>query len=355
MSEPRRVFVYPHYANNPWQGLMYSGLDPEEFHTVPIASLDELPTEARAAEDSVLHLNWTAAISQSVPSLVESFGAVASAMGRLEAYQRAGGRIVWTIHNALPHEVFYLGPEIELCRWLCDRVDAITVMNPDTARLVAHLYLLPAEKTRVLSHPSYPDAQASTVTRAQARSELGLAEAERVALFFGMLRPYKGIERLLASLTRADHHADEPTRLMIAGARGPGYTEADITTLLGARDDVSAYVEHVSDERADLLFAACDLVVLPYRGGLNSGVVYLAASYGRPVLVPQIRENTHLLSEPWVFPITEPSEAPFAESLSQALEHAVSERAELEAAARAFAEPRAAIRVSTDFAEILRG
>jgi len=102
-------------------------------------------------------------------------------------------------------------------------------------------------------------------------------------LFFGFVRPYKGLADLLAALpvVLAQRRA---TLLVVGEFWEPLEAYQQQARLLGVEDAVRFVDRYVPNEEIPLYFAAADLVVLPYRSVTGSGVAQLALGCGRPVL-----------------------------------------------------------------------
>jgi glycosyltransferase involved in cell wall biosynthesis len=144
----------------------------------------------------------------------------------------------------------------------------------------------------VLTHPindAFPDTD---LTTAQAKQRLGIRGNERVILFFGRLRPYKGLEYLVAAfqhtLLRHKYY-----RLIIAGERKKGSEEYAERIQAMISDDVRggriiSHIKFIPDEEAEVYFKAADLLVLPYKEIFQSGVLFLAYSFGVPVVVTDV-------------------------------------------------------------------
>jgi glycosyltransferase involved in cell wall biosynthesis len=126
------------------------------------------------------------------------------------------------------------------------------------------------------------------VDRAAARRALDLPPDRRVALFFGLIRPYKGVEVLLDAAARLPAESD--WLIMIAGEAWGGLgdrleRQAD---RLGLDDRVRFELGWVAEDRVPVLLAAADLVVLPYLAGTQSAVAPMALADGVPVLTTAV-------------------------------------------------------------------
>jgi glycosyltransferase involved in cell wall biosynthesis len=191
------------------------------------------------------------------------------------AARRGGKPLVLTSHDVLPREPRpgQLGAQ----RRLYERVDAVVVHSEHGRdRLVGELGIEPA-RVRViphgpLTHLTAP-AQEDPLPPALAAVEVP------VVLFFGLLRPYKGLDLLLEAW-REIHDAE----LWIVGnARMP------IEGLVSASPDNVRWVPRfVADSELPAYFRRADLVVLPYREIDQSGVLFTTLAFGRPLLLSDV-------------------------------------------------------------------
>ncbi len=121
-----------------------------------------------------------------------------------------------------------------------------------------------------------------------ARSEFDLGQEEKVLLFFGYIRHYKGLDILmeaLAILLRMD-----PTyRLLVAGESYEDETQyVELIDKLGIKDQVRFRNEFIPNEKVSRYFEACDVVVLPYRSATQSGILNMAYGFEKPVVITDV-------------------------------------------------------------------
>ena len=130
------------------------------------------------------------------------------------------------------------------------------------------------------------------MTPAAAKRRLGIGEDEKVILFFGALRPYKGVEYLISAFRELSvNHPDY--RLVIAGEPKSGtedYTERIKESIAAdvARGRILARLEFIPDSETELYFKAADLLVLPYTVIFQSGVLFLGYSFGTPAVATDV-------------------------------------------------------------------
>ena len=187
--------------------------------------------------------------------------------------------IVFLVHNTVGHEEHRVAWHI--ARWVLCRGDAwIVHARSEAEQLHSMLGDVPAHYE---PHPAYPVDQRKAPDRSTARAQLALADVPTL-LFFGFVRPYKGLETLLEALALLK---DAPhCQLVVAGEIwGEALPWNQLLANLGISTQVRLENRYIPENEVATYFAAADLVVLPYRSATGSGVVRLAHSHGRPVLV----------------------------------------------------------------------
>jgi glycosyltransferase involved in cell wall biosynthesis len=142
-----------------------------------------------------------------------------------------------------------------------------------------------AHPTLPVAHHRLPATAApQSLDRTRARIALGLPETRRVALFLGLIRPYKGVDVLLDAAAALPPGSD--WLVLIAGEPwgGLGDRLRRQASSLGLEGRVRLDLGWVPEGRVATLLAAADLLVLPYRRGSQSAVAPLALASGLPVL-----------------------------------------------------------------------
>ena len=126
------------------------------------------------------------------------------------------------------------------------------------------------------------------MTREDARSELGRTNDEKLLLFFGFVREYKGLRHLLDAMKIIKDRLKD-VHLIIAGSFGD---DKESYMKLIKDNGVEGITEvsdgYTPDSEVEKYFAACDIVVLPYESATQSGIVQIAYGFGRPVIVTNV-------------------------------------------------------------------
>jgi glycosyltransferase involved in cell wall biosynthesis len=194
--------------------------------------------------------------------------------------RKTGARVVFVCHNAWPHEGFPLAERLTRLA-LRTAHSLVALSNPVASELRR---LLPTVSVSVIPHP--PFSVMESVPNASPdlwRQRIDAPPDAKIVLFFGNVRPYKGVRDLIDAFPRVT--ASTSAVLVVAGTFFESIEEyrARIEELsLG--DSVRLFDGYVTNEEVGPLFEVTDLVVLPYRSASQSGVIPLAASFRKPVV-----------------------------------------------------------------------
>lgn len=222
------------------------------------------------------------------PDVIHLHSTNTSAVAYLQALRGVKAALVATTHVVTPHEPVASQQAVYgRIHRLPDRL--IAHSNKDRQRLLEEFRIAP-EKTAVVPHGDYgffADV-AADADPARARAALGIPAPAPTVLFFGYLRPYKGLDLLLDAWPMiAGQYPD--ARLLIAG--DPVRLSADEQRALRERADALGAThrfEYIPLDAVASWFAAADLLVLPYRNISQSGVLYLALALGVPVVATAV-------------------------------------------------------------------
>lgn len=243
-----------------------------------------------------------------------------------------GRKIVLTVHDVSS----LAGPvswKRRLTGWVYRRADRIIVHNKVSMQELVSIGL-PSQKIFVIPHGNYLDSMRQMPSSAEARRALGIAEDAKVVLFFGQIKEVKGLDLLIEALPAVAR--DVPGVLLLIAGR-PWKTEfarydALIDTLR-IRERCNLNIGFISDADVATYYAAADVVALPYRRIYQSGVLLMAMTYGRAVVVSDLPGMTEMVTDGtngYVFALN--SKGTLAEALVRALK---SDRERVEIGTRA--------------------
>jgi glycosyltransferase involved in cell wall biosynthesis len=207
-----------------------------------------------------------------------------------------GKIVVYTVHNL--ETIRPKRPGAALLNRLAHYVlmalsDRIHVHNQYSQDLINTKYKRKGVIT-VIPHGNYIGYYPNKISKSEARHQLGLPTDAFVYLFFGLIRPYKGIENLIEAFSELE---SPDARLLIAGKI---YENGDYGRKLESLSRHNAAIklvpQFIPDEAVQIYMNASDVSVLPYRHITTSGAAALALSFGRPVIAPAITSFPELIT-----------------------------------------------------------
>jgi glycosyltransferase involved in cell wall biosynthesis len=283
--------MMPDYRNgNPYQQLLARTLADVDVDVVfPAGYRRGLPI-FRAVRDNapvdLLHLHWTEVYTQNL-SLLKYVIYWSKLLLDLWLTRRSGTPVIWTLHNLQPHECRWPRLEIFFRRRLARSVSQVLVHGAQSRTDAVNVLRLPAERVTVAPHGHYRDVYPAVTAEMRCERRRGLADDHRVFLFFGFMRPYKGIERLLRVWEKLQ---PQNASLWLTGPCLDADYEAKLRRLAEGTPGVRLECGFVEAEGVSRLFAGADIAVLPFERVQTSGSVILALSFGKPVIAPRLGE-----------------------------------------------------------------
>jgi glycosyltransferase involved in cell wall biosynthesis len=196
-----------------------------------------------------------------------------------------GARVVVEFHEVLDTAEDKLG-------WVRRYVDAVAptlfrlssafvVHNEHDRELVMRRYGLPIEQTVVIRHPSFDPHGGGAAREAR--------EGPCRLLFFGLVRPFKGVEDLVVAFEQLVEGLGQQFELTIVGETWEGWDLPDrLIRASTVRDRIHRVDRFVTDAEAAAHFRQADVVVLPYRRCSSSGPLHTAMALGLPIVTTRV-------------------------------------------------------------------
>lgn len=336
-----KILVYP-WDKNPYQKQLYSALKKARPGTratyafrFPFVWWLALPlwlVAARLTGHRIVHLHWPKLEFGHGPTALRHWLTERSYRCFLPLIKRLGYRLVWTVHNVLPHEP-QTGDDASLMRYLSRMADGKIIHSPYTlSQMESHG--LDTANTVVIPHGNYDGVYPAGITPTAAKAQLGLPADARIVLFLGKIRPYKGVDDLLAAFNAQD---GSKAHLVIAGQCSSPELEATIQEACAQNGRIHYIPGHIPDSDIARYFTASDVVCLPFKAITTSGSVLLSLTFGKPLIAP-LSGATHDLPPSCGY-LYDPSKPHALETaLAAALDSTPSELQTKAAAARAYAD-----------------
>jgi glycosyltransferase involved in cell wall biosynthesis len=252
--------------------------------------------------------------------------------------QRGRPRLVLTAHDVMPREP--RPGQLRGQRLLYRRFDAVLVHTEHGARRLTEELGVEPDRVHVIRHGAFAHLAQAPVGPPPFASE----PKGPVVLFFGLIRPYKGLDVLLEAWRSLAGAARGDAELWIAGMPRMDLAQAglaDVGTPEGQRaaaaEGIRVCPRFVADAELPAYFARADLVVLPYREIDQSGVLFTALAFGKPLLLSDVGGFPEIAATGAARTVPPGDPAALASALASLLADPAS-RASMAAAARSAAD-----------------
>lgn len=236
-------------------------------------------------------------------------------LGTILRKTKANGhtKIVAITDNVLPHEK--RPGDKPFTKYFLGACDAFVTMSE---KVMQDLRLFTQKPAQQVTHPLY-DNFGEQLSKTEARLHLNLPAGEKIILFFGFIRKYKGLDVLFEAMKLLkDNPATNNIRLLVAGEfyedRKP-YDE--LIASLGIEEQLILRTDFIQDSEVKYYLSAADFVIQPYRNATQSGVTPLAYHFEKPMLVTNVGGLPALVPHKRAGIVTEPNAAAIAEGITE--------------------------------------
>ncbi len=193
-------------------------------------------------------------------------------------------KLIFVCHNVFPHERFVLD------RWLTKRVlrqgDAFIVHSASDGDDLKTVVKNPLFTQAV--HPTYDIFKFDGISGEEARLRLQIAKDQKVLLFFGFVREYKGLKYLLQALPLIKNRMEDILLLIVGSFNNDKEEYLELIRTHGLEENIRIVDGYIPNHEVEPYFAASDLVVLPYVSATQSGIVQIAFGFEKPVVVTDV-------------------------------------------------------------------
>jgi glycosyltransferase involved in cell wall biosynthesis len=224
-------------------------------------------------------------------------------------------KIICIADNVLPHEK-RIGDK-QFTSYFIKPVDAFVTMSE---KVLADLRLFTDKPAQKIVHPLY-DNFGEKMDKAEARKHLDLNTDDKIILFFGFIRKYKGLDLLLEAMNILKTNQQPETgnlKLLIAGEF---YEDRklydDIIEKHRLQPSIILRTNFIADSEVKYYLSAADFVIQPYRNATQSGVTPLAYHFEKPMLVTNVGGLPSLVPNGKVGLVAEPDAEDIAKKISE--------------------------------------
>jgi len=272
---------------NPYQALLAKALERRGCEVV----ISYHPPDKREVRDLiasgrqvVIHIHWQHFWYAAAP---HSFGAALSLLtlvARLVVLRALGFRLLWTAHNVFPHERNYPVLDYLAGLALCHFSHTVIALTQHTRRRLRRRLFLHSG-VQVVPHGTYAPILAYARPRAVVRREFKVGDEETLFLFFGLIRPYKGVDLLLRAFREIPF--ERRARLLVVGACDVPYLY-EIESRAGTDTRIALRFEYIAEAELPSIVAAADFCVFPFRDVDTTGSLVYAMDLARVCIAPRI-------------------------------------------------------------------
>ena len=223
-------------------------------------------------------------------------------------------KIVCIADNIIPHEK-RKGDHL-FTKYFINPIDAFIVMSE---KVMSDLKLFDRTKpVQLIQHPLY-DNFGEKIDKKLARKNIGIEGGEKIMLFFGFIRKYKGLDILLDALALIKkENTSTSFKVLIAGEFYEDRKPFDEQVArLGLEDMLILRTDFIPDGEVRNYFCAADVVIQPYRNATQSGVTPLAYHFEIPMIVTNVGGLPALVPDGIVGLIAEPNAAAIAQKIEE--------------------------------------
>ena len=220
-------------------------------------------------------------------------------------------KVIAIVDNMIPHEK-RVGDRF-LTHYFVGAVDGFLTMSN---KVQQDVQLFTNKPSCVSPHPIY-DHFGEAIPTTEARKLLNLAPTDKVILFFGFVRAYKGLDLLIEAMSDASIQA-AGIKLVIAGE----FYESPTPYLeqienLGLSDRISVYNYYIGEKEVKLYVSAADFIIQPYKNATQSGVTPMAYHFLKPMLVTNVGGLADTVPHDKVGLVVEPNVRAIADGILQ--------------------------------------
>ncbi|MFM1876816.1 MAG: hypothetical protein RL266_2553, partial [Bacteroidota bacterium] len=229
--------------------------------------------------------------------------------------RKTGLPIIGILDNVIPHEK-RIGDRW-FTQYFLSQCDGYVTMSSTVQEELKSFDT--GKPSKLLYHPIY-DHFGEKVDKSFARKHLNLPEDQKIILFFGIIRKYKGLQLLLQALAKMENRKD--VKLIVAGEF---YEDRTVYTKLidklKLQDNVIVNARFVDKHKVKYYFSAADIVAQPYLSATQSGVTQIAYHFDTPMLVTNVGGLPEMVPHGKVGYVCQPDADDIARSLTEFFEH----------------------------------
>jgi D-inositol-3-phosphate glycosyltransferase len=190
-------------------------------------------------------------------------------------------KILTICDNVIPHEK--KPGDIAFTKYFFKRVDYFVLLSQKVKDDL--LSIFPKAKNAILPHPIYSNF-GDPIEKEKAKEFLKLKD-EKLILFFGFIRDYKGLDVMIETLGKLKDKL--AVKLIVAGEFYSNKEKYfNLIERFGVKDFLHLFTDFIPTSEVKYYFSAADCVILPYKDATQSGIVQIAMNFRKPVIATNV-------------------------------------------------------------------
>ncbi len=205
-------------------------------------------------------------------------------------------KIICTTHNIVGHESGII--DRILTRMMMSLPDHFIAHSEASAKRLCTLNRISPNRVSIIQHGRYDLYHVENVSKGEAREFLKISENQKVILFFGYIREYKGIDTLIQAMKKVKEACPDVCCL-IAGNNWISWEPyQSLIDQLDLNDVVKTELRYIPYSEVHYYFNAADVTVFPYKQfDSQSGAGNIAIGFNKPVIVSRVGGLPNLVKD----------------------------------------------------------
>ncbi|MAI37321.1 glycosyltransferase [Alteromonas sp.] len=286
----KNVIFCPNWSkNNPYQKLLANSVASNfnvSFSEIPLSSLPFSALLKENPNTDIIHVHWLTEVIQRIlwaKSDAVFYTKLLLLVTDIANVRRKGVHVVWTIHNRYSHQQFDKKREEIIRKLFCKCVNRVIVHSLSAAKSLTPIYGKRfLDKVTIIPHGNYDGCYPKPKIISDSLSDS--SEKPIRLLFFGTLRPYKGVLQLIDCYKIA---APENTQLVIAGSTPDENYKSQIKKAAANCPQIILKLGYLDDQLLIDSIEDADAIIVPFEDTLTSGSVILAMTQSKAIIAPK--------------------------------------------------------------------
>lgn len=299
-----KVIYYPS-SDNPYISLLYSHIPTNQYSTTPLNSgiFSKYPIIFGVTtllfriilfkltnlfeREVVFHLHWPT-FHFAVNNPLVLYLSYLHSMLVLKIINVIGFKLVWTVHNVTPHEN-WTSNDIVVTKTVVKLADRIICHTNTIKNELIEKYGAEDSKIVVIPIGSYGTVYLNNSTEIISRKKLSIPATTPTILFFGEIKPYKGIDFLIKAHQKILSQG-KSIFLLVSGRPWDHNLRKQLEEHQKNNPSlVKVNFDYLDNDDVQYYFNSCDITVFPFRRVTTSSSIILSFSFGKTSIIPDLK------------------------------------------------------------------